>query len=1563
MDYSKLIQSGQRNNLKTQMNKSYRLIYNPLLGQPQVAPECAKGHGKSVGGRSTQITKSLLQLALVSSLMPSPALAGSSNWIGTGASDNWFDNSNWEWGPYPTAVDDARIDNANPVRLAVSNGAASSLFVGITAANSQLTVQSGLTTINTTLGYNAGSSGTVSLQGVGTTWNNAGILNVGNGGTGTITLGNGTIASSGTTYLGGASGASGFLTVGPAASYTATGTLFVGYGGHGEVNASDNGQVTSQQVSVADGIGSTGAINLSTGADWIATGNLIVGNAGVGQMSLLSGSTMQNSGNGVIGNGPSGGTSTVLVDGNATQWSMGGTLFVGAWGNGQLTIQNEGQVSSLNGAVIARGHTSTSTATVTGAGSLWQTGTLRIGGDATDPTSTGGNGTLNILSGGEVVATQVNLGDVAGSIGTVLIRGTDSSLSTSAPLSVGRVGTGHLTVDQGGSLTTTWGLIGHETGSAGTVTVTGAGSSWVNTGNLYVGNGGKGILRVSGNATASAADTYIGTTVNSTANSLDINSNASFTSNSLYVGYGGTGFLTLANNSQLTSQTAAIGTLANSEGFVTLGNASSWNATGNLYVGSSGVGHLLISSGSNVTNTGTGTIAHGASGFTSTVLVEGAGSAWNNGGSLFVGALGNGQLTIQNGGLVSSLSGAVIARGSSSTSTVTVTGSGSRWETGTLAIGGDVNDPASTGGNGTLNILGGGEVEATRISLGDVAGAQGQMTLSGDGSSLTASDRISVGRLGIGTLNVNTGASITAQGGLIGHEAGSTGTVTISGTGSQWLNSGVVYVGNLGNGALTVSDGALLTSTDGYVGTEAGSTSTALITGANSAWIHSGDLLVGHNNGANGTLTIADGATVSDVQGLLGDLAGSSGTLTVTGTNSRWLNSSDVNVGRFGQGNLTVANGGQVTGNRAYIANEAGSSGTALVSGSGSQWSTTNRLFVGLSGSGTLTVNQGGTVQASEIVIAQDTGSSGTLNVGAASGQTALQAGLLNASAIRFGSGTGNLVFNMTDTAYALNAPILGNGTLKLESGGLVLGGQSTVGGGTEVSGGRLIVGGSTGSTASLTSNIQVAPGALLGGHGTILGDVTLQSGATLAPGNSIGILSVTGNVAFTGGSRYEVELSPGGIADLLDVTGNVSIAPGTTLDLLAENGTWAVNTPYTFIAATGGVTGNFTTVNTNLAFLTPNLNYDTNALEVIMRRNNARFASVGNTYNQRAAAAAAEALRFGNPVYDAIVALDAGGARQAFDSISGEIHASAQSALLEESRYFRDSLNHRLRTVYDPARTNAPLGAELWMQGYGNEARTDSNGNSASIDRNSQGIILGWDTGLGNDWQLGAALNIGTTQVDADHRKSDLSADNHGLAVYGGGHLAPFRVRAGAAYTWSDMDSTRRARIGNALNEQLKADYNQQTAQVFAEVGYPIQATQALALEPYVNLAHARLSRDSFKERGGNSALRGESESASVSFGSLGVHTYTELQHFTLQGSLAWQHASGELTPESRQAFAGSPSFKVQGAPIAQNSVVARLGLMGAIGKRGRFSLDYNGQWGDDSRDQGVRASIHMPF
>ena len=153
-----------------------------------------------------------------------------------------------------------------------------------------------------------------------------------------------------------------------------------------------------------------------------------------------------------------------------------------------------------------------------------------------------------------------------------------------------------------------------------------------------------------------------------------------------------------------------------------------------------------------------------------TATVSGAGSTWTNTGTIEVGVLGAGTLTIENGGTVNSGGGGSIGLSAGSTGTVTVTGPGSTWNN---SPGGGLN--IGSFGTGTLTIANGGTVinnTAFAANIGNGAGSQGTVTVTGAGSTWSNSSGLNIGNLGTGTLTIADSGAVTAGPVVIATNAG-----------------------------------------------------------------------------------------------------------------------------------------------------------------------------------------------------------------------------------------------------------------------------------------------------------------------------------------------------------------------------------------------------------------------------------------------------------------------------------------------------------------------------------------------------------------------------------------------------------------------------------------------------------------------------------------------------------------------------------------------------------------------------------------------------------------------
>ncbi|MBH1908240.1 autotransporter outer membrane beta-barrel domain-containing protein [Serratia marcescens] len=548
---------------------------------------------------------------------------------------------------------------------------------------------------------------------------------------------------------------------------------------------------------------------------------------------------------------------------------------------------------------------------------------------------------------------------------------------------------------------------------------------------------------------------------------------------------------------------------------------------------------------------------------------------------------------------------------------------------------------------------------------------------------------------------------------------------------------------------------------------------------------------------------------------------------------------------------------------------------------------------------------------------------------------------------------------------------ISGHGGLTKEGmGTLVLTGNNTYSGPTLVNQGRLAVNG------SVTSAVSVQSGGIVGGSGTV-GSLTARQGGTVAPGNSIGTLNVAGNVSFEPGSRYAVEVGPNGQSDRIQSSGSATIGGGevaVTLEnspnLLTQSEVRSLlSQQYTILSAQQGVNGQFDAVAPNYLFLGTGLSYQPTGVTLSVGRNGTSFASVAQTPNERAVAAAADALAAGNPVYESLLGSGtAGEARQAFRQLSGQIHADIASALVNDSRYLREALNGRLRQAEGLASSSAIKADEggAWAQLLGAWDHASGDANATGYQASTYGVLVGLDSAAADDWRLGVATGYTRTSLHGGYG-SKADSDNYHLAAYGDKQFGALALRGGAGYTWHRIDTKRSVNYG-MQSDRDTAKYSARTEQLFAEAGYSVQG-EWLNLEPFVNLAYVNFENNGIAESGGAAALRGDKQHTDATVSTLGLRADTEWQvspgtTVALRSELGWQHQYGGLERGTGLRFnGGNAPFVVDSVPVSRDGMVLKAGAEVAVNENATLSLGYGGLLSQNHQDNSVNAGFTWRF
>ena len=877
--------------------------------------------------------------------------------------------------------------------------------------------------------------------------------------------------------------------------------------------------------------------------------------------------------------------------------------------------------------------------------------------------------------------------------------------------------------------------------------------------------------------------------------------------------------------------------------------------------------------------------------------------------------------------------------------------------------------PAAPGAGDGAAIGSGAPTVSTNATVNTVDVSGGTLHVDAD---LSAAGGTSLS--GPGRLEISTGGRLASDVGMTGGNIANSGTLDgdLQMSGGETVNDGtisgtiIIDGGKVTNNFVVtdvdVSAAAEFVNNSGATAENVTNAGTASNAGSITSLTNTGGSFTNNSGGTITGTTAIDGGTVTnnfvvtyvDVAAaaiFVNNSGATAGDVTNAGTSS---NAGTVTSLTNTGGTFTNNDGGRITGDTVitggsltnnfvvtsvdvmaaaiFVNNTGATAGDVTNAGNASNAGTVASLT---NTGGTFTNNDGGTITGETMV----------------SGGTVVNNFVVTdvdvAAAASFVNNTGATAGVMTNAGNVSNAGTIASltntgGTFINNDGGTITGDATVVGG-------TLVNDGTVGGT------IDIGPDGVLGGSGAI-GGLTVGSGGTFAPGPGIATVAVNGDVTFEEGSTYQVETDASGLSDRLDGAGTVTI-DGGTVDVLAGSGTYSLATTYTILTG-DSVTGAFDEVNSDLAFLSPILTYDPTSVTLGLYRNDVEFADVTETRNTRVTAEAVQSLGTASSVFLGVLPLNAAGARNAFSQLSGELHASLKSQLLQQAGLAREAVIDRIRG--EVPIQEADDGASFWMTGVASSGRHQTDGNAAGTDGHVAGLFAGADGEISENWRVGGLL--GYTNASAG---SDADWDSYHAGLYAAAEWGRLNFTTGAIYSRNDISTTRNLAFGT-FEDELEADYASATRQVFADFGWR-EKLGPVTLEPFANLAYINLDTDGFREDGGAAALSANGGTDDVTLTTLGLRWSADIGDAdlpaTFSGMLGWRHAIGDLTPSSRLAFSSGSPFVIEGVSLPGDAAVLEASLSAQVSKTARVKLSYSGEFAHSFTAHAGKASLVVDF
>ncbi|TDV45193.1 outer membrane autotransporter protein [Pseudomonas helmanticensis] len=530
-----------------------------------------------------------------------------------------------------------------------------------------------------------------------------------------------------------------------------------------------------------------------------------------------------------------------------------------------------------------------------------------------------------------------------------------------------------------------------------------------------------------------------------------------------------------------------------------------------------------------------------------------------------------------------------------------------------------------------------------------------------------------------------------------------------------------------------------------------------------------------------------------------------------------------------------------------------------------------------------------------------------------------------------------------------------------------------------------------------------VRNGATLINQGSIAGNLSVDAGGVYAGGGSVGNLNVNGTLRTDtdlGRATIVRDLTMGSAATLAyGVNADGSSAPvqvggianlnGATLAVNPGSGTYPWQSHYTVLQA-AQVNGTFGKVSSDYAFLTPTLAYTPTQVDLTYTRNDVAFNEFAATANGSNAANSLASIGKDNALYNALLNTSQSSAGAAIEQLAGASNANLTSATLGASSQVGSSMLSAMQQMGGSpgllvgldqrdtpvlAANGVPTEARnlndpnargrLWLQGIGGYGKLDGEHGSGGLEQRTKGSVLGADWSLNPAWRLGVLGGYSKTDLDATGVDGNVESWHAG--VYALHQNGPISLRLGAAYSGHQGESKRTIAF-NGFSDRPKGDYDADSQQAFAELGYAMGSGR-LSAEPFASLGYQRYHRDSYQEKGGAAALQVDSQiqdNFSSTFGLRLAHLSSLDNGISVTPRLAagWKHTYGDVGSSTRQAFVtGGTAFSVDGSSLDRDSLVLEAGLDVGVSARHTLGVGYSGEIGNNSRNHGLIGQWQMSF
>jgi outer membrane autotransporter protein len=496
-------------------------------------------------------------------------------------------------------------------------------------------------------------------------------------------------------------------------------------------------------------------------------------------------------------------------------------------------------------------------------------------------------------------------------------------------------------------------------------------------------------------------------------------------------------------------------------------------------------------------------------------------------------------------------------------------------------------------------------------------------------------------------------------------------------------------------------------------------------------------------------------------------------------------------------------------------------------------------------------------------------------------------------------------------------------------------------------------------------------------GTGTIASDLSLARGSLLSAAAGT-TLHVSGNLNFTPGSTYGVALTAAGTTGAVAVTGNLAIASGTTLTVNAAAGQYSAGSIYKILSYTGSESGAFSSVNTNLAYMGPQVVYDPGVVAIELSPNAGfsenGFRLPGAALNDNDVATVLNGVYAagGNGVTKGLIADTTAQAQSDMANMAGDEAAVSREIAANQASQVEDVVAQHLSDV-----SGSSLGG-LWASASGEHDNVASNTHLGASgwqdDAATAGI--GYDKMVSPTVRVGGALLLSNDMLTFSQQNASDHVDGAQALLYGAYQPAESALYVkGVAGVGYQNDELTRTVAAAGLSGEARGTFDTTGESLYVEAGLdPMLLGTRVTVQPYVGLRAGRYSQSAYAEQTENGtgafdlsyAGAGNDVLASVLGARLASLDVSLLgRPLQLRADVAWEHQLSGVNRSVEATFESNPgqSWEAYSTPADRDTGSLTVGAAWKASERVTLSGSLTGELGTHSRDYSAQLGAQWQW